>query len=517
MAKNRFGFEQPDRSCAKWELAKSGDHGIIDQYNAESFVIGGTVINVFKLLGVHEQGKLVDLTGEGIPMSGGTAKGFSERSAFDSEDCKPWKSKQQGSSDILAEAFLGYDFGVPKLDNGRNKYAVEVNNREHITTIRVKQSSNPNRRVTKARIERSDDRTVWKGSAIVTLPDNDELNTISFRESALARYWRIRPLDFNGSETDFWEIQTLELVDWDQTNLYTVQDEYGWIENRDRDYAKKPVEIKAYYDLLEKESELSQFGFNINGGIYYITANFNDIVQRIGRPIVIGDIFELPSEAMFDPDMNRIPKYIEVTDVSWSAEGYTPGWQPTMLRIIAEPMMAKQETMDIVGDLAGDVDSSGLFDIDESAYSELGLKQTEKQRAKALEEVPQDGSDSTEFTSFDEETIAKYAEHDINLSKISVNQKGLYTEDGLPKNGEDYTVGPDYPNNPSDGDYHRVEYVGMADDVPPRLYRYAAKKGRWIFVEADRRKQFQQRKPNVDRYTASANAISTRLIGKQQK
>lgn len=510
-------MDQPDRSCAAWELAKSNDHGIIDQYNAESFVIGGSVINVFKLLGVHEQGKLIDLTGEGIPISGGTAKGYSERFAFDSEECKPWKSKQQGKIDILDSSYLGYDFGVPRLDNGRNKYAVDVNNREHITTITIKQSSSDTRRVTKARIEHSEDKKIWKGSAVILLPDNSELNTISFRESSKARYWRIRPLEFTGGDSDFWEIQTLELVDWDQTNLYTVQDEYGWIENRDRDYDKKPIEVKGYYDLLEKESDLTQFGFNISGGVYYITVNFNDLVQRLGRPVVIGDILEIPSDAMFDPDMNRIPKFIEVTDVSWSAEGYTPGWQPTMLRILAEPMMAKQETMDIVGDLAGSIDSSGLLEVDESLYSELGLKQTEKQRAKALEDVPQDGSDSTEFTSFDNETLDTYADHNINLSKISVNQKGLYTEDGLPKNGEDYTTGPDYPDNPSDGDYHRVEYVGMADDIPPRLYRYASKKGRWVFVEADRRKEFQQRKPNVDRYVSSSNAISTRLIGKQQK
>ncbi len=517
MNKNRFGWEQPDRSCNKWDLANSNDHGIIDQYNAEAFSIGGAIINIFKLLGVHEQGKLVDLTGEGIPISGGTARGYSERSTFDAESCKPWRSKQQGSSSILSDSYIGYDFGVPKLDNGRNKYGVDVANREHITTIRIKQSENPDRRATKIRVERSDDKTIWKGCSVLELDNTDELITVSVRQTSAARYWRLRPLEFTGSEEDFWEVQTIELIDYDQTNLYQVQDEYGWIENRDRDYAKKPIELKGYYDLLEKETDLTQFGLNISGGQYYITVNFNDIVKRVGRPIVIGDILEMPSEAMFDPDMNRIAKYIEVTDVSWSAEGYTPGWQPTMLRVIAEPMMAKQETMDIIGDLAGGVDSSGLFDVDESAYSELAIKQSDKQRAKALDDVPQDGSDSTEFTSFDDDTLETYAEHNINLSKISVNQKGLYTEDGLPKNGEPYTVGSEYPEKPNDGDYHRVEYVGMADNIPARLFRYSTKKGRWIFVEKDLRKQYGDRKPNVDKFVASKQAISTRNIGKKQK
>lgn len=517
MSKNRFNFEQKDRSCTTWETSKSGDHGIIDQYNAEAFVIGGVEFNVFKLLGVHEQGKLVDLTGEGIPMSGGTSKGFSERNAFDSEECKPWRSKQQGVASILADSFIGYDFGVPKLDNGRNKYGVEVNNSEHITTIKIAQSDDPNRRVTKARVERSVDRKQWLGSAIVDLPNDSETNTVAIRQTALARYWRLRPLEFTGTDSDFWEVKTLELIDYDQTNLYQVQDDYGWIENRDRDYAKKPIEIKGYYDLLEKESELTQFGFGISGGVYYITTNFNDLVHRIGRPIVIGDILEIPSEAMYNPDMAKILKYIEVTDVSWSAEGYTPGWQPTMLRILAEPMLAKQETMDIVGDMAGSVDSSGLFEVDESKYSEMGLKMSDVQRQKALDEVPQDGSDSTEFTSFDDETIDKYQDAGIEISKISVNQKGLYTEDGLPKNGEDFSRGSEFPDKASDGDYHRVEYAGMADDVPARLYRYSAKKGRWMFVEKDLRKVYQDRKPNVNKYANSVDSIPMRDVGKAQK
>ena len=391
---------------------------------------------------------------------------------------------------------------------------MDVDIKEHITTIKIKQSNNPNRRSTKVRVERSDNGELWFGVAIVDLPNDNELHQLSFAQSATTRYWRIRPINFTGGDTDFWEIDTLELIDWDATNLFQVQDDYGWIENRDRDYADKSIAIKGFYDLYEKETDLTQWGFGATGSLYYITANFNDIVQRIGRPIVIGDIIEVPSEAMYDPNMERIKKYLEITDVSWSAEGYAPGWQPTMLRLIAEPMLAKQETQDIIGDLAGAVDQSGLLELDESKYSELAVGQSERGREKAEQEVPLRGGDSSGMTSFEQEEIERYQDEDINISKISVNQRGLYVEDGIPKNGDPYTEGNEFPPTPADGDYHRLTYASLAEGVPPRLHRYSDKKGRWVFLEADRRAEYDPQKPSLQSLKNSRDAISMKNLGK---
>lgn len=515
--KNRFNVEQPDLSCKPWQLSKSADTGIIDQYGGEALAIGGADVNVFKLLGVHEQGKLVDLVGSGIPISGGTANGSSTMNAFMDDPCKEfWRSKQQGSTNIIRESFIGYNFGVPILDNGRARYGVDVDVKQHITTIRVKQSSNPERRATRVRVERSDDGENWFGVDLVSLPNDDNLNQISLKQSALTRYWRLRPTEFTGGETDFWEVQTLQLIDWDQTNLFQVQDDYGWIENRDRDYAESAIPIKCFYDLYEKETDLTQFGFGATGSLYYITANFNDLINRLGRPVVIGDILEIPSEAQFNPKMEKILKYLEVTDVSWSAEGYTPGWQPTMVRIIAEPMLAKQETMDIVGDMTAAIDQSGLFDLDESKYSELARKQSEVGREKAEQQVPLRGSDTAEFETFDESDprTQAYAEQGIDIRKIGVKQSALYVEDAMPKNGEEYTEGTEYPPSPSDGDYHRMVYVGMAGDIPARLFKYSIKKGRWVFLESDKRAEFDPQKPTLQQMKNSRDAISMKKIGK---
>lgn len=510
--------EVTNTECKPWQLSQSKDVCIIDNYNNEHLAIGAADINVFKLLGVHEQGQLVDLAGNGIAISGGTANGSEPINAFfDSEKCTNklyWKSKQQGSQDILSHAWIGYNFGVPKLDNGRNRYGVNVDIKQHITSISISQSDNPLRRATRIRVERSDDAITWKGVDLVTLINDNQVHQYGLKQSAPSRYWRIRPLEFTGTDLDYWEIKSIQLFDWDETNLFQVEDDYGWIENRDRDYSTTSIKIKGFYDLFEKETALTQVGFTINGGIYYITVNFNDIVNRLGRPVVIGDVLELPSEAQYDPNMNKIKKYLEVTDISWSAEGYTPGWQPTMLRLIAEPMIAKQETQDIIGDMVGTVDQSGLFQIDDSKYSTL-YKQTDKIKANAEINVPLRGSDTADIQKLPNEVTDYYNQYGISTNNLQLKENALYVEDAIPPNGLPYTEGPTYPTNPKDKDYHRMTYVGLAENIPARLFKYSASKDRWIYLETDLRSKYNDVKPTMQKLKESTTAISQMETGKK--
>lgn len=92
-----------------FQLTENNDACIIDQYVNESLIIGGSVLNVYKLLGVHEQCKLVDVTGNGQAISGGDAPGFPVSNAFDIYVTE-WRSIQLGSG-ITASSYIGYDFG----------------------------------------------------------------------------------------------------------------------------------------------------------------------------------------------------------------------------------------------------------------------------------------------------------------------------------------------------------------------------------------------------------------------
>lgn len=495
--------------CREWKLQGQRDFCVQDDFVNESLNIGGATANVYKLLGVHEQGKLVDITGRGSAISGGDISGFPAANAFTSE-CTAWRSKQRGAN-VVAKSYIGYDFGVIRLN------APEF---QDVSSFRIKQGSQSKNRVTRVRVERSQDGEKWYGVEVVDIEDTDALQTVFFRRSVPSRYWRLRPLAFNGGDRDYWAVLALELFDYEQTRLDNVQDRL-LLENRNRDYMTTPLPLKVFYDLIDVQTELSRFGIELPSQSYYMNVPFSTCVAVIGRPMVIGDIIELPSETQYNPSLEPIKKYLEVIDVGWSTEGYTPGWRPTLLRIIAQPMYASQETQDIVGDFVGKVDASGLFDIDDGNhpiyqdYSETA--QTIDAKSRQEHNVPQRGSNANQDLRFFNEDEVQIAEDaGINITKLSYNPTGLYVEDALPPNGEDFTMGETYPENPSDGDYHRLTYDSIDNSIPPRLYRYSSAKQRWIYLETDRRLEFDANRKKLQEFIVDPNAVPNSKITKDK-
>lgn len=491
-------------TCKPWDIStQDKTNCLADSYNQESVAIAGAQINIHKLLGVHEQTKLLDLTGNGNAISGGDAYNFPAANAFTTLVTE-WHSKQSGAQ-LLSSGYIGYDFGIIKLPNGRQRYGIDASIRYEITTIKIKQSNNANFRVLKARVERSDDGVQWYGVAVVTLPNDSNLNTIHFKNSAPSRYWRLRPIEFNGGDCDSWGIQALEMHEYSVTHYTNIQDKI-LMENRDRDYSDTATTLKGYYDLNQGNSNLERFGIQLETQ-YTIKINFNTCVALIGRPVIVGDIVELPSETMFTPDLRPVKRYLEVVEVTWDPSSYTPGWLPLMLLITAKPALASQETQDIFGDLAAKVDASGLFDINDGnnqKYQDFSNIQ-QAIKAKSLADVPERGSEgSNVIRDFEEDTIEAAKQYGLkHLTKYGFNRTGLYVEDAIPQNGEQYTEGPTFPTSPADGEYHRLVYEGLAKDVPARLYRYSVTKARWVFLEADRRHGYNNQKVILEDYTTS--------------
>ncbi len=494
-----------------FQLTQNGDACYIDGLVAESMDIGAADINVYKLLGVHEQCKTVDATGMGLPISNGDAPGHPALNAF-TILTNMWKSIQTGPG-VLASAFIGYDFGEIKTRPGlTRRYGNNASVFKHITAFAIKQSSNQANRATRARVERSENGTKWYGVGIVNLPDDDCLNTILFKDSVPSRYWRIRPVEFNGGTTDPWVVQALEMYhNYIATDVYNIQDKV-FLENRDREYSKDVITLKGSYDLLDTQSELSRFGIEVPSQSFYLTVNFSRCVELLGRPLIVGDIIEMPSEAQYSAKMERIQKWMEVTDVAWSTEGYTPGWQPTLLRIILQPAYATQETQDIFGDMAEtQLDDTGLFDGYGDGFREYiqdysDVSQTIK--AEAKEDVPQRGIEfNSTVRAFEQEEVDAFQQQAgsdaKSLQSIGLAPTSLYVEDAMPPNNAPFTEGPDLPTSGNNGDYHRLTYEGLSKDVPARLYRYSGAKNRWIWLETDRRSQYDGVEPTLQEYLTS--------------
>jgi hypothetical protein len=484
----------------------------VDSLIQETLNIAGATINIWKLLGVHEQTKLTDLTGTGSPISSGDAPHYPVTNAFDIFNTK-WVSRQTGQA-VITSAYIGYDFGIIRNSAGTPRYGVDANVRQHVTSFKIKQSTNPQQRATKVRVERSDTGQQWYGVAVVTLPDNDQLNRVDFKHSVPNRYWRLRPIEFNGTTCDAWSITALEMFDFEATAQTNIQDKI-LMENRDREYSQSAISLKGYYDLLSVATDLSRFGIEIPSSTYQIRVNFNATVNALGRPIVIGDIIDLPSETQYTPDLRPVKRYLEVTDVTWDSTSYTPGWMPTMLLLTTAPAMATQETQDIFGDLASKVDTSELFSGDDGTSTVWQDYSTIDQtiRAEAASDVPERGSLGSDIIrEMEPEEIAQLQAQVPSISVPSYNPNGLYVEDAMPANGEPFTEGPTFPTGPKDKDYHRMLYVGTAGDVPARLYRWSSAKGRWIFMEQDKRQQFNFQKSVLDEYLTNSNKVSPRDI-----
>ena len=491
-----------DDVCYPWQLTNFDQEVCsIEQYVEESLNIGAAVVNVHKLLGIHEQKKLVDVTGIGKAISNGEHPNFEAKNAFDQYDTE-WRSEQIGQ-DVVRKAYIGYDFGPIRLDNGRVRYAIETFVKKNIATIRLKQGCGSKNRVTRIRLERSYDGEKWYGVSAIKIPDCEGLVTIHFKSTAPARYWRLRPLEFNGGENDYWAVKALQLSEHEKTHIRNIQDKI-FLENRDRKYSKEPTRTKGSYAPVEYSAFLSKIGMNspYNTEQFIFEFSFRQIIRELGRPLVIGDIIQLPSETYFNTSLDPKLKYLEITNVAWATTGFTPQWVPTMLRAIAEPAMASRETQDIFGKLTEDFDEVGTSDINDGNRRNKKYQDihdvSDTVASDANTQVPHRGQDYA-----NKQKISEELRHwiDDNLDGKDPDRidriRPVWGIDGLPPNGEDFTEGEKFPDKPKDGEYHRITYDSIDRNLPPMLYRFSEAKNRWIYMETDQRFQFKETKATL--------------------
>lgn len=451
---------------------------------SEALNIAAGPVNIFPLLGIHNQGSTVDQAGEGFPLSSGTPSGYNVLDAFNVNE-ESWKSVQNGA-DVLSGAFIGYDFGTKKawtaIGPAQERYQPGAPVRKKIATIKLKQGLDSRNRATQVRIEASDDGVKWIRVDAAKLPDTDSLVIINVRANAAYNKWRIVPTYFNGVAANFqWEVVQLYMAESTQLSLDTIED-FILLENRDRAYCRTSVLLKCTYDLMDVQTELAKFGINLPT-TYIFTTSFATMVRTLGRPVVVGDIVELPGEVEYDSQLRPVRKWLEVNDCGWSTEGYTQNWKPNLFRFYAQPILPSVEHKDILG-LPGAVNASQSDDdfiangllLNQQAY-----ESTEAIKQAAADAVPQDGSDPQDLQS------------GMALKGVpgSYDGRDIYSEDAIPPDGAAFTTGDTLPpgNTILDGHYHRQTYTNIAAAIRPadRLLRWFAELGRWKVIEVNRR------------------------------
>jgi hypothetical protein len=77
------------------------------------------------------------------------------------------------------------------------------------------------------------------------------------------------------------------------TGITSIQD-LLFLENRDRKYDSDIYVLRSLYRLNDNDFDLSQFGLFLTGDTMFMLFHLNDMVETIGRKIMVGDVMELP-------------------------------------------------------------------------------------------------------------------------------------------------------------------------------------------------------------------------------
>jgi len=124
-----------------------------------------------------------------------------------------------------------------------------------------------------------------------------------------------------------------------------------FLENRDRIYDPDVYELRGVYNVGDQDFDLTQFGLFLSADTIFVSFHTNDMVERMGRKLMAGDVIELPhvrDDLLLDQTKPAVNKFYVVQDASRAAEGFSQTWYPHIWRIKASPMTDAQEYRDIL-------------------------------------------------------------------------------------------------------------------------------------------------------------------------
>jgi len=124
------------------------------------------------------------------------------------------------------------------------------------------------------------------------------------------------------------------------------------LENRDRAYDPDVYIMRGVYRTQDVDFDLTQFGLFLNNDTLFITFHYNNMIDTLGRKLMVGDVIEVPNLKDYHP-LNRaipnaLPRYYVIQDGNYASEGFSQTWLPHTWRIKATPMVNAQEYSQII-------------------------------------------------------------------------------------------------------------------------------------------------------------------------
>jgi hypothetical protein len=138
---------------------------------------------------------------------------------------------------------------------------------------------------------------------------------------------------------------------YDKLDPTNIQD-LLFLENRDRKFDTTIYRLRGHYNVQNLDFDLSQFGLFLNNDVIFITIHYNDMINLVGRKLMVGDVLELPHLTDYHPLNEAIPvglrRYYQVTDANFASEGFSQTWYPHLWRVKCEPLVDSQEFSNIL-------------------------------------------------------------------------------------------------------------------------------------------------------------------------
>lgn len=279
------------------------------------------------------------------------------------------------------------------------------------------------------------------------------------------------------------------------TGITSIQD-LLFLENRDRKYDTSVYTMRTVYRLNDNDFDLTQFGLFLTGDTMFAVFHLNDMIESIGRKLMVGDVMELPNLKDYYPLDDSVPaalkRYYVVNDATRAAEGFSATWYPHLWRVKLQPLVDSQEYKDIINNIAAGENTDNTLAEVLSTYNKY-IDINDAIVARAEEDVPLSGYDITDLytaavtqeglpgdpTGVDTTSNATISSNTYSSSSTvsPINKvKGYLTSDAFPPNGATVAAGIAFPASPVIGDYYlRLDYM------PNRLFRYDSR--RWVKIE----------------------------------
>jgi len=276
-----------------------------------------------------------------------------------------------------------------------------------------------------------------------------------------------------------------------EVNETTIQD-LLFLENRDRKYSPDVYTVRGIYNVQDADFNLSQFGMFLQNDTLFLTVHLNDIVERIGRKPMAGDVLEFPhlkDDFSLDESIPiALKRYYVIEDVNRAAEGFSQTWWPHLLRLKLKTLVDSQEFRDILGDATttGSVANyMSTFNREKSINDQI-VAQAESDAPKSgfnykqyyVAPIDERGNIRTDNVNTEEQRASSDATVNATIDTPASSHYGFYLDgDGVAPNGNPAGFGISFPTTGVD----QGDYFLRTDFLPNRLFRYDG--NRWVKIE----------------------------------